>query len=45
LSGFQEGLERILALFNEGELTEVLGIPVQGIEVLVQEQAIAPSIH
>ncbi len=44
LEGSPEGLERILALFNEGELTEVLGIAVQGVEVLAnQEQAIATS--
>lgn len=43
LEGSPEGRERILTLFNEGKLTEVLGIPVQGVEVLAQEQAIAPS--
>jgi DNA-binding CsgD family transcriptional regulator len=38
LEGSQEGLERILALFREGNLTEVLGISVQNVQVIVSQE-------
>ncbi|MEH2009041.1 MAG: hypothetical protein V7K81_28775, partial [Nostoc sp.] len=36
--GSQEGLEKILALFREGKLTEILGIPVQDVQVVASSK-------
>jgi hypothetical protein len=37
LQGSQEGLEKILALYREGQLTEMLGIPVQDVRYVIQK--------
>lgn len=44
LEGSQEGCDRLLQLFESGELTEILGIPLQDVQVVVaSSQAAAPS--
>jgi DNA-binding CsgD family transcriptional regulator/PAS domain-containing protein len=40
LEGSQDGLRRIEALFREGQLTEILGIPIQHIQEVASEQGI-----
>ena len=40
LGGSPEALERIVALFNSGELTEVVGIPVEDVHILGKEELI-----
>jgi uncharacterized protein YjbI with pentapeptide repeats/DNA-binding Xre family transcriptional regulator len=37
LGGSEEGLKRLAALFDSGELTEVLGIPVEDVELTTEE--------
>jgi uncharacterized protein YjbI with pentapeptide repeats/DNA-binding Xre family transcriptional regulator len=37
LGGSEKGLKRLAALFNSGELTEVLGIPVEDVELTAEE--------
>jgi hypothetical protein len=44
LEGSQEGLEQILALLNEGKLTEILGIPIQSVQVLANQEQVEKTI-
>ncbi|BAZ00462.1 hypothetical protein NIES37_44540 [Tolypothrix tenuis PCC 7101] len=44
LEGSQEGLQQILALFREGQLTEILGVPVQDLQVVSSTQTSASEI-